>query len=90
MGSVGGFDDWMTLQSPHVKQDDYAMGMGAGIGGMYGWQNPWSSQSQMMSRVREEKFDGPSNSGSYIGDSMRSSAMFGGQEVLRRGYLGAC
>ena len=71
MGASGEFED-----APPVK-DTFGSGMG-----LYGWQNPWSVGSQMMlSRCREEKYEGASERG----------LDYPHQEVLRRGFgLGGC
>lgn len=71
MGAAGEYED-----APPIK-DTFNSGMG-----LYGWQNPWSVGSQMMlSRCREEKYEGVGERG----------LDYPHQEVLRRGFgLGNC
>ena len=66
MGALGEFEDTPTIKEP----------FGSGMG-LYGWQNPWSVGSQMMlSKCREEKYEGVGERGSD----------YPHQDVLRRGF----
>jgi hypothetical protein len=72
MGAIGDFEE-----VPQLKD-----AFGSTMGGLYGWQNPWTMGGQTtLSRCREEKFDGLSE----------RSSIYPHQDVLRRGFgLGGC